>query len=50
MCGRDLLTTPVDALAQLFRFGERPNLSPRYNIAPTRDVLRGLGPGAAPRA
>jgi putative SOS response-associated peptidase YedK len=38
MCGRYLLTTPVDALAQLFRFSERPNLGPRYNIAPTQDV------------
>jgi putative SOS response-associated peptidase YedK len=38
MCGRYLLTTPVDALAQLFRFGERPNLGPRYNVAPTQDV------------
>jgi putative SOS response-associated peptidase YedK len=38
MCGRYLLTTPVDALSQLFRFGERPNLGPRYNIAPTQDV------------
>ena len=38
MCGRYLLTTPVDALRQLFRFTERPNLGPRYNIAPTQDV------------
>lgn len=38
MCGRYLLTTPVDALGQLFRFTERPNLGARYNIAPTQDV------------
>jgi putative SOS response-associated peptidase YedK len=38
MCGRYMLTTPVDALRQLFRFTERPNLAPRYNIAPTQDV------------
>jgi putative SOS response-associated peptidase YedK len=38
MCGRYLLTTPVDALSQLFRFTQRPNLGPRYNIAPTQDV------------
>jgi putative SOS response-associated peptidase YedK len=38
MCGRYMLTTPVDALRQLFLFGERPNLAPRYNIAPTQDV------------
>ena len=38
MCGRYMLTTPVDALRQLFLFTERPNLQPRYNIAPTQDV------------
>ena len=37
MCGRYMLT-PVDALRQLFLFKERPNLPPRYNIAPTQDV------------
>ena len=38
MCGRYLLTSPVDLLRQLFRFMERPNLGPRYNIAPTQEV------------
>ena len=38
MCGRYMLTTPVDALRQLLLFPERPNLPPRYNIAPTQDV------------
>ena len=38
MCGRYMLTTPVDALRQLFLFTERPNLQPRYNVAPTQDV------------
>jgi putative SOS response-associated peptidase YedK len=38
MCGRYLLTSPVDALRQLLRFAERPNLMPRYNIAPTQEV------------
>jgi putative SOS response-associated peptidase YedK len=33
-----MLTSPVDALRQLFLFPERPNLGPRYNIAPTQDV------------
>jgi putative SOS response-associated peptidase YedK len=33
-----MLTTPVEALRQLFLFEERPNLMPRYNIAPTQDV------------
>jgi putative SOS response-associated peptidase YedK len=38
MCGRYMLTTPVDALRQLFLFTELPNLAPRYNIAPTQEV------------
>jgi putative SOS response-associated peptidase YedK len=38
MCGRYMLTTPLDALRQLFLFAERPNLAPRYNIAPTQEV------------
>lgn len=36
MCGRYLLTAPVDALAVLFGFQGRPNLAPRWNIAPTQ--------------
>jgi putative SOS response-associated peptidase YedK len=39
MCGRFLLTSPVDALGQLFLFDERPNLAPRYNVAPSQDIL-----------
>lgn len=35
MCGRFVLATPVDELGRLFGFPERPNLAPRYNIAPT---------------
>lgn len=38
MCGRYSLTTPVEALARLFGFPERPNLLPRVNIAPGQDV------------
>ena len=38
MCGRYTLTTPVEALADLFLVDQRPNLRPRYNIAPTDDV------------
>ena len=38
MCGRYSLTTPVEGLRQLFEFPERPNLGPRYNIAPTQEV------------
>ena len=39
MCGRYSLTTPVEGLRQLFEFPERPNLKPRYNIAPTQEVV-----------
>jgi putative SOS response-associated peptidase YedK len=38
MCGRYLLTSPVEALRQLFMFEQRPNLMRRYNLAPTQDV------------
>jgi putative SOS response-associated peptidase YedK len=38
MCGRYMMTSPVEALRQLFLFEERPNLMPRYNVAPTQDV------------
>jgi putative SOS response-associated peptidase YedK len=38
MCGRYLMTSPVDALRQLFRFEQRPNLMPRYNVAPTDEM------------
>lgn len=39
MCGRFTLTSPLEALRELFGFVERPNLEPRANIAPTQDVL-----------
>jgi hypothetical protein len=29
MCGRYMLTSPVEALRQLFTFEQRPNLMPR---------------------
>ena len=38
MCGRYLLRTALEELARIFRFIERPNLAPRYNIAPTLEV------------
>jgi putative SOS response-associated peptidase YedK len=38
MCGRYLLTSPVEALRQLFMFEQRPNLMHRYNIASTQDA------------
>ena len=38
MCGRYTLTTPLEGVRQLFELDERPNLPPRYNIAPTQEV------------
>jgi putative SOS response-associated peptidase YedK len=38
MCGRYNLTLSVEALARVFGFAERPNLAPRYNIAPTQEA------------
>jgi putative SOS response-associated peptidase YedK len=38
MCGRFLLHAPVDTLQRAFGFAERPNLRPRYNVAPTQTV------------
>ena len=35
MCGRYLITTPVEAIRQTFGVDQRPNLAPRYNVAPT---------------
>lgn len=41
MCGRFTLRTPMNRLAERFRFETSAELSitPRYNIAPTQDVL-----------
>ncbi len=33
-----MLLSPVEALRQLFRFEQLPNLPPRYNIAPSQPV------------
>ena len=39
MCGRYSLTSPAEAVRALFGYEARPNLRPRYNIAPTDEVL-----------
>lgn len=39
MCGRFLLKSPVDELCRLLDIDQRPNLRPRYNIAPSQDVV-----------
>ena len=38
MCGRYTITSPLDAIRALFDVDERPNLAPRFNIAPTQSV------------
>ncbi len=38
MCGRYTLTSPLEGVRQVFDFVERPNLAPRFNIAPTQEV------------
>ncbi len=38
MCGRFTLTTPGEILAEIFELAEVPELSPRYNIAPTQPI------------
>src|SRR3546814_3490430 len=49
MCGRLLLTAPPEAVRRLFSFLERPNLEPRYNIAPSQAVAAMLRDAAAER-
>jgi putative SOS response-associated peptidase YedK len=38
MCGRYCLTSAPEAIRALFRYAERPNFPPRYNVAPTQPV------------
>jgi len=49
MCGRFLLTAPLEALQRLFGFLEQPNLAPRYNIAPSQPVAAMLRDAEAER-
>ena len=39
MCGRFTLTASGEELAEAFDLDEPPTLEPRYNIAPSQDVL-----------
>ena len=39
MCGRYTLKTPAPKLIELFHTPQFPDLTPRYNIAPTQRVL-----------
>ena len=38
MCGRYLITSPLEALQQMFKFEERLNVPPNYNVAPTHEM------------
>ncbi|KAA0598786.1 SOS response-associated peptidase [Azospirillum lipoferum] len=38
MCGRMLLTTPINEIERVFGVPERWNLMPRWNIAPTQEI------------
>ena len=38
MCGRFAITLPPEAVRRFFRYVERPDFPPRYNIAPTQPV------------
>jgi len=38
MCGRYTITSAPEAIRALFRYEERPNFPPRYNIAPTQPI------------
>ena len=38
MCGRYCITSTPEAIRALFRYPDRPNFPPRYNVAPTQPV------------
>lgn len=38
MCGRYSITSPTEAIQRVFKVPERPNMPPRYNVAPTQAV------------
>jgi putative SOS response-associated peptidase YedK len=38
MCGRFVITSPPEALRQLFGYLELPNFPPRFNVAPTQPI------------
>jgi len=44
MCGRYTLRTPAGELGEHFALAEMPELSPRYNIAPSQPVLAVVAP------
>jgi putative SOS response-associated peptidase YedK len=38
MCGRFVITSPPEAMRQIFGYVEQPNFPPQHNIAPTQPV------------
>lgn len=38
MCGRYCITTAPESIRAIFRYPERPNFPPRFNVAPTQPV------------
>ncbi len=38
MCGRFLLATPAEVIAEAFGLAETVHVDPRYNIAPTQEA------------
>jgi len=38
MCGRFVITSPPEALRQIFGYLEQPNFPPRFNISPTQPI------------
>jgi putative SOS response-associated peptidase YedK len=38
MCARYVITSPPDAIRALFRYEERPNFPPRFNVVPTQPI------------
>lgn len=38
MCGRFVITSPPEALRQIFGYLEQPNFPPRFNVSPTQPV------------
>jgi putative SOS response-associated peptidase YedK len=38
MCGRFVITSPPEAVRQIFGYAEQPNFPPRHNIAPTQPI------------
>src|ERR1700694_802382 len=38
MCGRFVITSPPEALRQIFGYAEQHNFPPRFNISPTQPI------------